>query len=141
MSPKGRRHYSLAAALIFSNKLQLRGDVKIIWLQPPYSAASCSQFMKEKLYITWNAAEFWLQPVLMSFDVSPYLFVMLPLRMMQHFGCNLRLGIFTSPLSTCQVLLMSNVIIHVISNPISLGRLTIAGGGGLRILHVHLKKC
>ena len=27
-------------------------DVKIHWLQPPYSAAGCSQLIYEKLYIT-----------------------------------------------------------------------------------------
>ena len=29
----------------------LRGDVKINWLQPPYSAASCSQLIYGMLYV------------------------------------------------------------------------------------------
>ena len=43
-------------------------NVKIDSLQPPYSAASCSQFIWEKL----NIAALWLQPAVMDFDVSPY---------------------------------------------------------------------
>ena len=30
----------------------IRGDVKIHWLQPPYSAAGSSQLLQEKLYIS-----------------------------------------------------------------------------------------
>ena len=35
----------------FLNLVYVRGDVKNNWLQPPYSAASCSQLIKEMLYI------------------------------------------------------------------------------------------
>ena len=34
-----------------NKRLGIRGDVKINWLQPPYSAASCSQLIQEMLYI------------------------------------------------------------------------------------------
>ena len=54
-----------------------RGDLKIQWLQHPYSAASCSQCIWGKLYIALAccsilAAAFWLQPAVTNFDVFPY---------------------------------------------------------------------
>ena len=39
-------------ATIKSQTPSVRGDIKIHWLQPPNSAASCSQIIEEKLYIT-----------------------------------------------------------------------------------------
>ena len=47
------------------------------WLQPTYSAQSCSLLMLEKLWnrfkrcIILDAASFWLWPVVMDSDVSP----------------------------------------------------------------------
>ena len=32
--------------------IMVRGNVNIHWLQPPYSAAGCSQLIYEKVYVT-----------------------------------------------------------------------------------------
>ena len=41
---------SIKIVYVLNGRPRIRGDVKIHWLQPPYSAASHSQFIKEKLY-------------------------------------------------------------------------------------------
>ena len=51
---------------------QFRGDVEMNWLQPPYSAASCSQHYTKCHILLFNAAAFWLQPAVMNFDIFPY---------------------------------------------------------------------
>ena len=49
----------------------IRGDVKINWLQPPYSAAITANLYRKCYTFLLNAAAFWLQPAVMNFDVFP----------------------------------------------------------------------
>ena len=66
---------------LFNNKIRrhvflhspLRGDVKIHRLQPPYSAACCSQHIKKMPYMAVECCSIWLQPGVMNFDVFPQL--------------------------------------------------------------------
>ena len=37
--------YNPSSEIMFHGSVHLRGDVKIHWLQPPYSAASCGQLV------------------------------------------------------------------------------------------------
>ena len=60
----------------FNKMVAVRGNVKIHGLQPPYSAASCSQLKCSKSYTRLlNAAAIWLQAV-MSSDASPYVLML-----------------------------------------------------------------
>ena len=58
-------HYCLS----LKNFSLVRGDIKINWLQPPYSEANCSQLTYENYTQLLNTAAFWLQPAVLNFDV------------------------------------------------------------------------
>ena len=48
----------------------MRGDVKIDWLQPPYSPACCSELTIKSYASILDAVVFWLMPAVWNFDGS-----------------------------------------------------------------------
>ena len=50
--------------------LNPRGEVKIDWLQPPYSVAVAVNLHTESYAFIWDAVAFWLQPGVGNFDIS-----------------------------------------------------------------------
>ena len=51
VSQKERKNNGKKDVYSKENCTELKGDVKINWLQPPYSAASCSQLILKMPYI------------------------------------------------------------------------------------------
>ena len=72
----------MEVSLIRFYMTSIRGDVKIHLLQPPYSAAGCSQLIYEKLYITVRCCS-----ILAA--ASCYTFLRLPLVWYREYVCRL----------------------------------------------------